>query len=104
MTDETLPLAELLAKAGDSDFLRNVTESVLQLLMEADVEGVIGGDCQEFCVRAVVESQFATKRSPNMTANWVLAAFHSRAAIFQFLLTSRKTRNSSFEAASSLGK
>jgi putative transposase len=29
-------------KSGDADFLRMVAESVLQLLMEADVEGVIG--------------------------------------------------------------
>ena len=42
MTDDRLPLAELLQKAGDGDFLRAVAESVLQLLMEADVEGVIG--------------------------------------------------------------
>src|SRR3978361_2464575 len=47
MTDETLPLAELLAKAGDSDFLRSVAESVLQLLMETDVEGVIGAGRHE---------------------------------------------------------
>ena len=39
-----------------------------------------------------------------MTANCVLAAFHSRDAIFQFWLTSRKTKNSSLDAASSLGK
>ena len=42
MTDERLPLAELLQKAGDGDFLRAVAEAVLQLLMEADVEGQIG--------------------------------------------------------------
>ena len=42
MTDERLPLAELLEKAGDGDFLRAVAEAVLQLLMEADVEGLIG--------------------------------------------------------------
>ena len=42
MTEERLPLAELLAKAGDGDFLRSVAEAVLQLLMEVDVEGVIG--------------------------------------------------------------
>jgi transposase-like protein len=42
MTDDRLPLAELLQKAGDSDFLRAVAEAVLQLLMEADVEGLIG--------------------------------------------------------------
>ena len=42
MTEETLPLAELLAKAGDGDFLKTVAEAVVQLLMEADVEGMIG--------------------------------------------------------------
>ena len=42
MTDERLPLAELLQKAGDGDFLRSVAEAVLQVLMEADVEGLIG--------------------------------------------------------------
>jgi len=42
MTGERLPLQELLAKAGDADFLRSVDEAVLQLLMEADVEGLIG--------------------------------------------------------------
>jgi putative transposase len=42
MTDDRLPLAELMAKADDGDFLRSVAESVLQILMEADVEGVVG--------------------------------------------------------------
>ena len=42
MTEERLPLAELLAKAGDGDFLRTVAEAVVQLLMETDVEGLIG--------------------------------------------------------------
>src|SRR6478735_887309 len=42
MTDNRLPLAELMAKAGDGDYLHSVAESVLQILMEADVEGVIG--------------------------------------------------------------
>jgi transposase-like protein len=32
----------LLAKAGDGDFLRSVAEAMVQLLMEADVEGLIG--------------------------------------------------------------
>ena len=39
MTEDRLPLNELLQKAGDGDFLRAVAESVLQFLMEADVEG-----------------------------------------------------------------
>jgi putative transposase len=42
MTEDRLPLAELLEKAGDADFLRAVAEAVLQLLMESDVEGLIG--------------------------------------------------------------
>ena len=42
MTEDRLPLAELLQKAGEGDFLRTVAESVLQLLMEADVDGLIG--------------------------------------------------------------
>ena len=42
MTEDKLPLAELLAKAGDGDFLRSVAEAVVQLLMETDVEGLIG--------------------------------------------------------------
>ena len=42
MTAERLALAELLEKAGDCDFLRAVAEAVLQLLMETDVEGLIG--------------------------------------------------------------
>jgi putative transposase len=47
MTDDRLPLAELLQKAGDGDFLRAVAEAVLQLLMEADVEGLIGAGRHE---------------------------------------------------------
>src|ERR1043166_9487804 len=42
MTDERLALSELLEKSGEGDFLRAVAEAVLQLLMEADVEGLIG--------------------------------------------------------------
>ena len=41
MTEERLPLADLLAKAGDGNFLRSVAEAVLQMLMEADVEGLV---------------------------------------------------------------
>ena len=47
MTEDRLPLAELMQKAGDDDFLRNVAEAVVQLLMEADVEGLIGAGRHE---------------------------------------------------------
>jgi transposase-like protein len=42
MTEKRLVLAELLENAGEGDFLRAVAEAVLQLLMENDVEGLIG--------------------------------------------------------------
>jgi hypothetical protein len=47
MTEERLPLAELLAKAGDGNFLRSVAEAVVQLLMETDVDGLIGAGRHE---------------------------------------------------------
>ena len=47
MSEERLPLAELLAKSGDADFLRGVAEAVLQMVMEADVEGLIGAGRHE---------------------------------------------------------
>jgi putative transposase len=45
--DERMALVELLQKSGDGDFLRAVAEAVLQILMEADVEGVIGAGRHE---------------------------------------------------------
>ncbi len=47
MTEDRLPLAELLQKAGEGDFLRSVAEAVLQVLMEADAEGLIGAGRHE---------------------------------------------------------
>ncbi len=47
MTTERLALTELLEKAGDGDFLRAVAEAVLQILMESDVEGLIGAGRHE---------------------------------------------------------
>ncbi len=42
MTEDRMALVDLLQKSGDGDFLRAVAEAVLQILMEADVEGLIG--------------------------------------------------------------
>ena len=47
MTDERMALVELLQKSGDGDFLRSIAEAVLQILMEADVEGLIGASRHE---------------------------------------------------------
>lgn len=41
MTKTNMDLSELLAKHDGGDFLRTVVEAVLQLIMEADVEGLI---------------------------------------------------------------
>ena len=40
MTDDRLPLAELMAKTGDGDFLSTVSESVLQIIIEPGVDGL----------------------------------------------------------------
>lgn len=40
--DDRLPLAELMAKTGDGGFLCMIAESVLQIIMEADVDGRVG--------------------------------------------------------------
>ncbi len=37
-----MDLSELLAKPDHGGFLRSIAEAVLQLIMEADVEGLIG--------------------------------------------------------------
>jgi transposase-like protein len=42
MTDDRMALIEALQKADDGNFLRSLAETVLQILMEADVEGMIG--------------------------------------------------------------
>ena len=42
MTKTNMDLSELLQKQDHGDFLRAVAEAVLQLLMEADVEGPTG--------------------------------------------------------------
>ena len=47
MTDDRMALVELLQKSGDGDFLRAVAEALLQILMEADVEGLIGAGRHE---------------------------------------------------------
>ena len=47
MTKTTMSLADLLEKHDEGDFLRAVAEAVLQLIMETDVEGVIGAGRHE---------------------------------------------------------
>ena len=42
MTEDRLLIEELAAKGGQPDFLRTIAENVLQLIMEADVDGLIG--------------------------------------------------------------
>jgi hypothetical protein len=72
MTEERLALSELLEKAGDGDFLRAVAEAVLQLLMEADVEGLISAG--RYSAVSIVKSlPIPTPNSrPILTPHWVL--------------------------------
>ena len=42
-----IPRAKLAAKSGNSDFLRTIAESMLQLFMEADVDDLIGAGRSE---------------------------------------------------------
>ena len=65
MTDETLRLAELLAKAGDGDFLRSVAEAVVQLLMGTDVDGLIGAARHERSATARF-TEMATDRAAEL--------------------------------------
>jgi putative transposase len=47
MAKTNMDLVELLQKQDQGDFLRSVAEAVLQMIMEADVEGVIGAGRHE---------------------------------------------------------
>src|SRR5260221_289652 len=47
MTEERMALVELLQKSGDGDSGRAVAEAVLQIVMKADVEGLIGAGRHE---------------------------------------------------------
>ena len=47
MTKTNMDLSELLAKHDQGDLLRSIAEAVLQLIMEADVEGLIGAGRHE---------------------------------------------------------
>ena len=47
MTKTNMDLSELLAKDDQGDLLRSIAEAVLQLIMEADVDGLIGAGRHE---------------------------------------------------------
>jgi len=69
MTDDRIALVELLQKSGDGDFLRAVAEAVLQILMEADVEGLIGtGRHERSADRPTISTGIASAVS---TPGWV---------------------------------
>lgn len=42
MAKTNMDLSELLAKHDQGDLLRRIAEAVLQLIMEADVDGLLG--------------------------------------------------------------
>ena len=47
MTKTNMDLSELLAKHDQGDLLRGIAEAVLQLIMETDVDGLIGAGRHE---------------------------------------------------------
>jgi transposase len=47
MTEDRLLIEELAAKGGQPDFLRTIAENMLQLIMEAHVDGLIGAGRHE---------------------------------------------------------
>ena len=47
MAEDSMALIELMQKADGGGFLRSLAEAVLQLLMEADVDGLIGASRHE---------------------------------------------------------
>ena len=47
MTKTNMDLSELMAKHDQGDFLRTIAEAVLQLIMEADVDSLIGAGRHE---------------------------------------------------------
>ena len=47
MTDDRMALIEAIQKADDGNFLRALAETVLQIIMDADVEALIGAGRHE---------------------------------------------------------
>jgi putative transposase len=70
-----MALVELLQKSGDGDFLRTVAEAVLQILMEADVEGLIGAGRHERSAERLNYRNGYRERSPrhaSYQAPWLM--------------------------------
>ena len=65
MTKTNMDLSELLAKQDQGDFLRSIAEAVVQLIMEADVDGLIGAGRHE---RSSDRTTWPTWPSPANTA------------------------------------
>jgi hypothetical protein len=72
MTEERLALSQLLEKTGEGDFPRAVARQLLQLLMEADVEGLIGAECYERSGKRTTSHQRTAMSDPRATAKRLL--------------------------------
>ena len=60
MTDDRMALMEALQQADDGNFLRSLAETVLQILMEADRDGLIGAGRYERAAVSVRPGATAT--------------------------------------------
>jgi putative transposase len=47
MTEDRMALIEAIQKADDGNFLRALAETVLQIIMDADVEALVGAGRHE---------------------------------------------------------
>jgi len=59
MTADRMALIEAINKAEDGDFLRALAETVLQIIMDADVEALIGAGRHERSVTADTDLRLA---------------------------------------------
>jgi putative transposase len=50
MTEDRMALIEAIQKADDGNFLRALAETVLQIIMDADVEALVGAGRHERAV------------------------------------------------------
>ena len=91
------------------DGLKEIVRTVLQEVLEAEMTEALAAekgerwDCQDFCARGRFR-HWLTNLSPKTRANWVLASNHSRGGRLHSSAAWFNTKNSSFMAASSLGK
>jgi hypothetical protein len=70
MTDDRMALIEAIQKADEGNFLRAVAETVLQIIMDADVEALIGALPQRRDQRLAGRDRPAWRRRDRYRRTW----------------------------------